>query len=423
MSLHSALYFVEILWWESAQQDRTKFFMRSFLLIFTLLPLVLFSQTQEEVEVKTILVWVKADQDGKAVPGLTANDFEVEEDGKKVTSTCFEEFVVSTESAVNATTTQQQLADQPEFTGKRIAIFLDQINTSEVEFQYMQSRLAEFFEQIDGKKMQAMLSVFPPYERVVPFTEDITEVQTKLDSLSGNLHRDQEMMFRRKQIINFLEKKPFNSALLATAVDQAMQYQSEEIQMARMTLKALEDFGSYLSELQQSEHTIVLFISGGLNIEPGRQYFDIIRARTGEEEGLPLGGVRGVSWDLRKEVRETIAKMNFNNLTVYTINTRGPISVVNEATEFQKKYLPKDNEYLRDHQEMMDIIADDTGGISFRNSLNFKFGFNQVMNDLNHQYLICYKAPQHNAAGEFHKIKVKTKVKDVKLRFRTGYID
>jgi VWFA-related protein len=388
-----------------------------------LMPLVLFSQTQEEVEVKTILVWIKADRDGKAVPGLTVNDFEVEEDGKKVTSTCFEEFILPAEASVSTTQTQETPEDESSFTGKRLAIFLDQINTSEAEFQYMQSRLDEFLTQIDGKQMEAMLAAFPPYERVVPFTEDINEVQTKLDTLSGNLHRDQDMMFRRRQIINLLEKRPFNSALLAAAVDQAMQYQAEEIQMARMTLKALDDFGSYLTELQQSEHTIVVFVSGGLNIEPGRQYFDIIRAKTGEEEGLPLGGVRGASWDLRKEVRETIAKMNLNNLTVYTINTRGPISVVNEATEFQKKYLPKDNEYLRDHQEMMDIIADDTGGISFRNSLNFKFGFNQVMNDLNHQYLICYKSPQHNAAGEFHKIKVKTKVKDVKLRHRTGYID
>jgi hypothetical protein len=72
---------------------------------------------------------------------------------------------------------------------------------------------------------------------------------------------------------------------------------------------------------------------------------------------------------------------------------------------------------------MMDIISEETGGISFRNSLNFKFGFTQVMNDLDHQYLVCYNAPPHKEKGEYHKIKVKTKAKGVDLRHRIGYID
>jgi VWFA-related protein len=269
-----------------------------------------------------------------------------------------------------------------------------------------------------------MLAVFPPYERVVPFTEDIEEVLSEMDGLAGNMHRDQDMMFKRRQIINILEKRPWRQELLAAALDTALQYQAEEIAMAKQTLAALDEFGSYLNALQQNDHTVMLLISGGLNIEPGRQYFDLVRAKTGDEEqGLPLGGLRGAGWDLRKETKETVARLNLNNITIYTINTRGPISVVNQATEFDKKYLPKDNEYLRDHQEMMDSIADETGGVSFKNSLNFKFGFNQVMNDLNHQYLVCYKAPEHKAPGDYHEIKVKTKEKGIKLRHREGYID
>jgi VWFA-related protein len=288
----------------------------------------------------------------------------------------------------------------------------------------MHKRLIEFLNQMDEKELEVMLAAYPPYERVVPFTDDVNEVLTELDRLSGNLHREQDMMFKRKQIINILEKRPFNSALLAAAVDKALGYQAEEMEMARHVLKALDDLGSYLNELQQNDHTVVLLISGGLNIEVGRQYFDLIRAKTGEEEqGLPLGGLRGAAWDLRKEIKEAVARLNLNNITIYTINTRGPISVVTEATEFDKKYLPKDNEYLRDHQEMMDIIANETGGISFKNSLNFKFGFNQVMNDLDHQYLVCYRAPEHKDSGDYHKIKVKTKEKGINLRHREGYID
>jgi VWFA-related protein len=402
--------------------------MRFFLILFLIFPPLIFAQTQEEVEVKTIQVWIKADRDGKPVAGLTANDFEIEEDGKKMESTCFEEFVLpSAEQAQSDESDETQMQENSvdgTFIGKRLAIFFDQYNTSEVEYQYMMKRLTEFLSQTNTKKLQVMLAAFPPYEKVVSFTEDVDEVLEEMDGLAGNLHRDQDMMFKRRQIINILEKRPFNNALLAAAVDTALQYQAEEIQMAKQTLAALDEFGSYLNALQQNDHTVMLLISGGLNIEPGRQYFDLVRAKTGDEEqGLPLGGLRGASWDLRRETKNTVSRLNLNNITIYTINTRGPISVVNEATEFQKKYLPKDNEYLRDHQEMMDIIADETGGISFKNSLNFKFGFNQVLNDLNHQYLVCYKAPEHKASGDYHEIKVKTKEKGIKLRHREGYID
>ncbi len=387
--------------------------------------LTLIAQTQEEVEVKTIQVWVKADRNGKPVTGLTVNDFEIEEDGKKMASTCFEEVLLPLEASTESSEgqTQESSADQGPLTRKRLAIFFDQINTSEVEFQYMQSRLDEFLNQIDEKDLEMMLAVYPPYEPVVPFTKEVSEVREQLDKLSGNLHRDQEMMLKRKQIINILEKKPFKPQLIPLALDYAVQYQEEEIAQARSILEALKKFGSTIEELQQTEHTVVLLISGGLNIEPGRQYFDLVRAKTGDaEEGLPLGGMRGIGWDLRREVKELIGRMNVNNLTIYTINTRGPISTVDTTLEFDKKYYPKDNDYLRDHQEIMDIVADDTGGVSFRNSLNFKFGFAQVMKDLEHQYLICYKAPDHKKAGEYHKIKVKTKTK-ADLRHRAGYID
>ena len=47
---------------------------------------------QEEVTVTSISVWIKAtDSSGKPIEGLTAADFEVKEDGKKVEITCFEE--------------------------------------------------------------------------------------------------------------------------------------------------------------------------------------------------------------------------------------------------------------------------------------------------------------------------------------------
>jgi VWFA-related protein len=68
-------------------------------------------------------------------------------------------------------------------------------------------------------------------------------------------------------------------------------------------------------------------------------------------------------------------------------------------------------------------IAKETGGLSFQNSRNFKLGFDNVLNDLNHYYVVCFNAPEHKKKGEYHKIKVDVKAPDVKVRYRQGYVD
>ena len=61
------------------------------------------------------------------------------------------------------------------------------------------------------------------------------------------------------------------------------------------------------------------------------------------------------------------------------------------------------------------------GGVYFGNSLNFKRGFDAILDDLNHQYLICYKPPEHKK--EDPSIEVKVKQPGVKIRYREGYYE
>src|SRR5262245_2936643 len=142
--------------------------------------------TQEEIEVSSIHVWVAVE--GSKGP-LTEKDFEVFEDGKKMTPTCFEKVSVpqpsSSESTSNETTeTKPQILQ-----GKRIAIFVDQLNTSKAEFEFIRPKINEFLKQID-EKTEIMLAGVPPFEPVIDFTTDAVQIQGKLDGLSGNDERD-----------------------------------------------------------------------------------------------------------------------------------------------------------------------------------------------------------------------------------------
>lgn len=93
--------------------------------------------------------------------------------------------------------------------------------------------------------------------------------------------------------------------------------------------------------------------------------------------------------------------MNRLNVTISTLDTQG---------------MGSPNEY----RESLQQVAEETGGISFSNSQNFKEGFKEILKDFEHQYILCYSPPADRKPG-YRKIKVVSKKPGVKLRHRQGY--
>jgi VWFA-related protein len=375
--------------------------------------------TQQEVEVTSIHVWIAVE--GSKGP-LAEKDFEVYEDGKKMTPTCFVK-VLAPQPSTSASSGSEASEIKPQILqGKRIAIFVDQLNTSKAEFEFIRPKINEFLKQID-EKTEIMLAAVPPFEPVVDFTTDAVQIQGKLDGLTGNDQRDYTMMERRRQIELVLESQvppPLDKAAIL-----AQQFQYEETQEAQVFLNSFDGFAKYLQEhAKEEDHTVVLLISGGINSRPGQQYWDMIYSISGRQEENPLNEAGRVGFDIRRAVQKSIGKLNRDNQTIYTISTRGQIQVVDDTFHSDRRYAPKDEKrYREDYQNTLAQIAHETGGIAFENSLNFKHGFDAVINDLTQQYLICYQAPEHDDDGEYHEIKVKSKVKGIKLRHREGYVD
>ncbi|MCI0445348.1 VWA domain-containing protein [bacterium] len=371
--------------------------------------------TQEEVTVSSIHVWI-AVEGSKA--SLTEKDFEIFEDGKRMTPTCFEKmnFAVPQEES---TASSDNPSEVP--AGKRIAIFIDELNTSPAELEFIKPKILEFLKQI--AKSEVMLVAFPPYEPLVSFTKDIDEIKTKLEDLTGNRNRDMDKTEKRRRIELVLEyccPRPIQKA-----TDMALQYQMEETQEVQMFLESLKKFSGYLSQQNQDEHTVVLLISGGINSRPGQQYLDMVNRVAGNmESDLPIGDFGTTNFDIRKSIQKVLGQLNRDNLTIYTISTRGDVDTIDEIVHSDRKYAPKNQKgYAEDLKVPLAQIAHETGGLAFENSLNFKHGFDAILKDLNQQYLICYQAPEHDDEGEYHEIKVKSKVKGIKLRHREGYVD
>ena len=428
-----------------------------------------------EVSVTDVNVWVKVvDSAGRPVLGMKKEEFEIFEDGKKMTSECFEEISISsiddTDKSVGGST-GTSIASQS--AKRRFVLFLDLFNTTHAEFERIRPRMDEFLDQISKLNWEVMLVAYLPSGKlgvISPFTHDFVRIRALLDQAKGNFQRDQRVARNESEILDTLSvikaqkdapdqeqsdngveelttttrserttttstniTQHYFELAVGNAYRQAQGFASIEKQASERSFGALESFGDYFSSrLNSKDHTVILFVSGGINADPGRHYFDLINsfvARQGENlntvdfSALYTGSIRENNFDLEQQIQKSIGKLNRYNMTLYAINTRGVVGAGGDVTQMEATNSPTDLNLVRDYQDSLSHIAQETGGLSFQNSQNFKVGFDSVLSDLNHQYLLCYRPPDHKKQGVYHSIKIVSKRPGVNLRHRLGYED
>ena len=301
-----------------------------------------------EVTVTNINVWVKVlDKSGKPSEGLTQKDVVVYEDDHEMPLTCFEEVTVSLKPLYRKFTNRLKYkVHKPATVSRRLVLFLDLYNTSPVEYKEILPQLQEFFGQMKGKSWEVMLATLTPKGKmgiVAPFTPDLDAISRTLERTPTNPTRDQRITSARLDITRILEQtlqgnkvdpRTFDSSV-TNAYRQAQNYAREERDVAEFSLTALESFGTELGKRENNDHITLLYVSGGFNGDPGRQYFDLINrfvewaggASNPMENNFRFpDSVRKFNFDLAKEIRDNVGRLNRNNITLYAMNTRGPVS-------------------------------------------------------------------------------------------------
>jgi VWFA-related protein len=429
-----------------------------------------------EVAVTTVNVWVKVvDSAGNPVQGMKKEEFEIFEDGKKMNSECFEEAAISSlEDSGQSVQGSSSTSIAGQNISRRFVLFLDLFNTTHVEFERVRPNMDEFLDQISKLNWEVMLVAYLPSGKlgvISPFTHDFVRIRALLDQAKGNFQRDQRIARNESEILDTLSviqaqkdapdqdqsdngieeltttttrsdrttststniTRHYFQLAVGNAYRQAQNFASQEKQASEHSFGALESFGDYFStRLTSKDHTVILFVSGGINVDPGRHYYDLINSfvsRQGENlntvdfSALYTGSIRENNFDLKEQIQKAIGKLNRYNMTFYAINTRGVVGSGPDITKMDSANSQIDFDLTRDYQDSLSQIAQETGGLSFQNSQNFKVGFDTVLTDLNHQYLLCYRPPDHKKQGQYHSIKIVSKRVGVNLRHRLGYED
>ncbi len=392
-----------------------------------------------EVTVTTVTVWVKAtDGSGKPAMGLTKGDFELLEDGQKVSLTCFEETALASSEGVASPQVEQTKPTVPDANRKQIVFLFDLENTSQNEFVHLKKKAGEFLEQLSKSWDITLVSLIPGAMNVdVERSQDPVLIRTKLDKITANNFRDLEALKNRRELGAALRNarglpKDKVPQVIGEFCTTARDYALLEKRQSMGWMNSLRQFDQYIKKQTPDVHKVVLFFSGGISSNPGRQYFDMIRQSDlmrdlvrdefDAAREFPECEDEGGN-DLQKDFKKLVGQLNRYNITFYSVSSRGPINDLLETVrERDRQYKPGDLDFLKEYQDFLAVIADETGGVYFGNSLNFKRGFDAILSDLNHQYLLCYKPPVHKKEGH-HSIKVKSQKPGVKLRHRSGYFD
>ena len=77
----------------------------------------------------------------------------------------------------------------------------------------------------------------------------------------------------------------------------------------------------------------------------------------------------------------------------------------------------------QDGDKVLRYLAEETGGIAFFpfQARDLQQSFADIANELRHQYFIIYSPTNFELDGSFHKIRLKTNVKNAEVRVRSGY--
>lgn len=430
-----------------------KVFFLALLVLFIAVVSCWMESADYSVNISYVNVWVKAtDKHGAPVPDLSQKDLAIKEDGKLVSSECFE--YVQYDGKDQQAETDDPFAEFrnptpsiPESSGnsadasKKFVLFLDLLNTTQGEMRFIQPKLQDFLTHTVDDASDVMLAVLLPNRKLgilVPFTRNHEVVADVLYKANGNQARDWSVVRNESDLMEVIRDWQQGSKNFSSPLDFYRQLYGmihvlakEEKEQGLFTLHALRNFGDYLSSADLGDHTVIVYVSGGFTTEPGREYYSLVDeamkvylADPKSQEPDQVIESADQDQDVINEIKDTAWYLNRLNVTLYSIDTRGFVSGVQDISQQNPLKLTGGRDYFatRSHQEALSALANETGGMAFIGQQNFKQTLSEMIQDLNHQYLLCYRAPDHTKHGEYHSIQVVSKRPGVNLRYRKGYL-
>ena len=353
---------------------------------------------------------IVTDRQGNAVTDLAKLDFDILEDGKPQSIDLFR--------LVNSDGTPAPGADQP----RRILSMYDE----EAEAARDDVRLFVIFLDDYHVRLQNSMRI---RETLVQFVTkqlgplDMVAVMYPLTPVTGlTFMRDRDALV---QIIRKFEGRKFNYAPRNAFEQEYAHYPTQVVETLRnqVTLSALEGLPVRLGSMREGRKAVILVSEGLVGLLPTQM--------SGPMAGMPGGASPPADpraedrarfqadLDIQQKLRDVFDAANRNNTAFYALDPRGLAVGEYDITENVDQRTSLDS--LRQSQDTLRVLADNTDGRAIINRNDLDAGLKQVVRDTSSYYLVGYNSTLTSPDGKFHKIEVRLKRPGLQVRSRKGY--
>ena len=171
---------------------------------------------------------------------------------------------------------------------------------------------------------------------------------------------------------------------------------------ARRSASAEEQLFDWNNRILDTVHALT-DLAGRMARLPGRK--SLIWLSTGFPEVVNRNvvmGMTGADANYTPEIEAVLARLNRENVTVYTVNTMGLATT------------------SRSYNETLQHFAESTGGTAFSARNDLDLGLRTALDDMYAGYTLGFLAREGTAPG-IHRIQVRMRLPHIKLRFRESY--
>jgi VWFA-related protein len=369
---------------------------------------------------------VVRDKSGAVVKGLSADDFELLEDGarQQIRTFAYEEISTAAQPVVSAAllaggsggtpavianapaaaAPKEAAADKPltseDVAGHRLMTLL--FDTSSMQPEDVQkaadSALKWVDTQMSSADLVAVATIGSSLQILTDFTSDKEKVHSVLSSFSG---AEGTAFAAVDSSTAATDETSVNATDDTTTVDVSAQELDTFNNDVR--LRALKTLAEALQPIQQKK-AIVYFSSG--------------MQRSGTDNQV----------ELRAAVNAAVRA----NVVIYPVDARGLQAIVpggsarqasrGGLSAFTGSAVAGQFTQLAAQQETLTSLASDTGGTAFTDTNDFGEAFTKVVKDISSYYILGFASTNTNRDGRFRRISVRLKNKpNVKVEAREGY--
>jgi VWFA-related protein len=122
--------------------------------------------------------------------------------------------------------------------------------------------------------------------------------------------------------------------------------------------------------------------------------------------------------DLVRELAELTRAANRANATIYTIDPRGLSAGPDIDADIK---VPEWNAYLRDSQDSLRVIAEETGGFAMVNTNDISAGLKRIDAETSDYYVLGYYSSNQDPLKRLRRIEVRTTRPGATVFHRTSY--